>query len=559
MRAWNCCWQWIDCSFEMSMHIRLKTLLLLVSPLLLVVAAAYIQWGTIGLPTVPASPTMNPTTAAAPYGFPAWLRITHYVNFLFMILLIRSGLQILMDHPRLYWNVHCTPGTEWLCLTPVQVPKDRVWTAKENSRHLSPWIGLPGYRHTVGMARHWHFLSIFFWVGNGLFFVVMLFCTRQWTRLVPTSWRIVPDAWAVFVHYATFHLPPEPNGFYHYNALQQLTYFGVVFVLAPLAMLTGPSMSPAFAARFTWYPRLPGNRQVGRSIHFFIMCIFVAFVIAHVTLVVLTGFARNMNHIVVGTDSSNPTGLYVGMGGVGLVVLVNVFANWMAWRHPRTVQHAAKTIVSPVMGLLLDRSGPQAQFGREDISPFFWVNGKMPTCDEWKSLAASDFKGYRLKVYGQVNSPVDLSLDDLRSLGRKTQITLHHCIQGWSGIAEWGGLPLTELVKLVRPEPAVKAVVFYSFSEGIVLSTGVADGQYYDSLSMRDALNPQTLLAYEMNYRPLNHLHGSPLRLRVENQLGFKMVKWIRAIEFVENVQSINKGEGGYSEDHEYFGELANI
>ena len=246
------------------MHLRLKTLLLLVSPLLLLLAAAYIQWGTLGIPQV-SSPTANPRVAAEPYGFPAWLRITHYVNFLFLILLIRSGLQILMDHPRLYWNVHCTPGTEFLRLTPVEVPKDRVWTAKDDSCHLSPWIGLPGYRHTAGMARHWHFLSVLFWVGNGLVFVVMLFGTGQWQRLVPTSWRIVPDAWAVFVHYATFHLPPEPNGFYGYNALQQLAYFGVVFLLAPLAILTGPSMSPALTARFASYPKLPGNRQVGAS------------------------------------------------------------------------------------------------------------------------------------------------------------------------------------------------------------------------------------------------------------------------------------------------------
>ena len=231
----------------------------------------------------------------------------------------------------------------------------------------------------------------------------------------------------------------------------------------------------------------------------------------------------------------------------------------MAWRHPRAVQHAAKAIVSPVMGFLLDRPAPVAEFRREDISPFFWVNGNMPTCDEWKTLAASDFKDYRLKVYGLVENPVELSLDDLRALGQKTQITLHHCIQGWSGIAAWGGLPLAELMKLVRPRPNVKAVVFYSFGEGVEFSTGVAGGQYYDSLSIENALNPQTLLAYEMNYQPLNHLHGAPLRLRVENQLGFKMVKWIQAIEFVEDVQSINEGEGGYAEDHEYFGELANI
>ena len=62
-----------------------------------------------------------------------------------------------------------------------------------------------------------------------------------------------------------------------------------------------------------------------------------------------------------------------------------------------------------------------------------------------------------------------------------------------------------------------------------------------------------------MNYQPLNYLHGAPLRLRVENQLGFKMVKWIGAIEFVESAKLIGKGEGGFAEDYEYFGELANI
>jgi sulfoxide reductase catalytic subunit YedY len=266
-----------------------------------------------------------------------------------------------------------------------------------------------------------------------------------------------------------------------------------------------------------------------------------------------------MNQIVMGADDSNPIGWRLGLAGVGVVVLVNVFANWMAWRHPRAVQHAAKAIVSPVMSRLLDRHASVAEFGRADISPFFWINGAMPTCDEWKRLAVGDFTGYRLKVYGPVENPVELSLDDLRALGRKTQITLHHCIQGWSGIAEWGGLPLTELMKVVRPGPNVKAVVFYTFAEGVDFSTGVAGGQYYDSLSIENARNPQTLLAYEMNYRPLNHRHGAPLRLRVENQLGFKMVKWIQAIEFVEDVESINKGEGGYAEDHEYFGELANI
>ena len=128
------------------------------------------------------------------------------------------------------------------------------------------------------------------------------------------------DAWAVWVHYATWHLPPEPNGLYHYNPLQQLAYYAVVFVLAPLAILTGPAMSPALTARFAWSPKLPGNRQTGRSFHFLVLCAFVTFCIVYVTRVVSTGLARNMNHIVLGTDDRAPSGLYLGLLEMGVVV-----------------------------------------------------------------------------------------------------------------------------------------------------------------------------------------------------------------------------------------------
>ena len=541
------------------MGIRSKTLLVLAAPFVVLFSIAYVEWAIVGLPVLPSKSIATAETTTEPYGFPAWLRITHYVNLLFMVLLVRSGLQILMDHPRLYWNVHCTPGTEWARFTPIEVPTDRVWTAKDDSRYLSPWIGLPGYRHTIGMARHWHFLSVLFWVGNGVVYGGLLFLTPHWRRLIPASWQIVPDAWAVFVHYATFHLPAEPNGFYHYNPLQQLSYFGVVFILAPLAIFSGPSMSPALTNRFKWYPKLPGNRQIGRSLHFLVMSAFVIFVVVHVTMVAITGFVRNMNHIVVGTDGSSLTGVYFGLAGIAVVFAVNAFANWLAWRQPQLLQHVAKAIVTPVMSFLLNRAAPQAEFRRKDISPFLWANGKMPTCEVWTRLAANDFKEYRLKVSGLVEDPMELSLDDLRAMEKKTQITLHHCIQGWSGIAAWSGLPLADLFQLVRPRPSARAVVFHSFGEGVALHEVVAGIEYYDSLAIKNAAHAQTLLAYEMNFAPLGELYGAPLRLRVENQLGFKMVKWIRAIEFVEDIHTIGKGEGGFAEDHEYFGELANI
>ena len=167
------------------MRIQPKTLAVLASPFVLLIAAAYLQWGLWGLPPVPESPPLPFTEHDA---FHAWMRVTHYVNLFFMILLVRSGLQILMSHPRLYWNVHCTPGTEWLRLTPVEVPRDRLYTAKDDSGYLSPWIGLPGYQHTMGMARHWHFLSAVFWVGNGLIFVVLLFWTEQWRAMPMVCW-----------------------------------------------------------------------------------------------------------------------------------------------------------------------------------------------------------------------------------------------------------------------------------------------------------------------------------------------------------------------------------
>jgi DMSO/TMAO reductase YedYZ molybdopterin-dependent catalytic subunit/thiosulfate reductase cytochrome b subunit len=534
-------------------RIRFTTLLPLMAVFVVLLITAYMQWALFGLPAVAAGPHFTPETATQPYGFAPWIRITHYVNLLFMVLLVRSGLQILMDHPRLYWNVHCTPGSEWIRFTPVQVPLDRLYTAKDDARYLTPWIGLPGGRHTLGLARHWHFVSAMFWVLNGAIYVSLLLATSHWRRIVPTSWRIFPDAWAVFVHYATFHLPPEPNGFFQYNALQQLSYFGVIFVLAPLSILTGPAMSPALVNRFSWYRRLPGNRQVGRSIHFLVLCAYVAFVIAHVTMVFLTGFASNMNHIVIGANNSQRFGMYIGITGLVILLLLNVMANWASWLFPRVVQRVGNALVNPVIRLLLGGHAPRAEYTRADISSFFWPNGRMPTSEKWKALATNGYKDYRLRIYGLVENPVDLSLDEIKAMGEKTQITLHHCIQGWSGIAEWGGLQMLELMKLVRPLPEARAVLFYSFSEG------AGGGQYYDSHPIENMHHPQALLAYEMNYQPLNDVHGAPLRLRAETQLGFKMVKWIESVEFAKDVKQIYKGEGGYAEDNEFFDSMADI
>ena len=526
--------------------IRPSVMVLFFVLILLPVAVAWIYYLAVGLPEVPVIPQQPPELANDRDGFPAWLRITHYVNFLFIILLLRSGLSILMDHPRLYWNVHCTPGSEWMRFTPVEVPTNRLFTAKDDARYISPWLALPGYRHTIGTARHWHLLCALFWFLNGLAFVVLLFGNDQWKGLVPASWQIVPDAWAVFVHDATFHMPVKPDG-YSYNALQQLSYFTVVFVMASLMAVTGLAMSPTIDNRFPWYPKMFGGRQSARSIHFLLTLGYVGFLVTHVTMVVATGFARNMNNIVMGTDDANLIGLFLGLVGIGSVVAICYLANWTSWKHPRALQYLVRYIHDFMRLLFFSHMAPSAQFAKEDISPFLWPNGKMPASEEWQSLASNDFKDFRLKVYGLVENPIELSLEEMKALGKKEQITMHHCIQGWSGIAQWSGLPLATLAELVRPKPEAKVAVFRSFGEGLY------GGEYYDTQQLENALQTQCILAYEMNYEPLAPLYGAPLRLRVENQLGYKMVKWVKAIEFVASEKQVGKGHGGKNEDDEFF------
>ena len=518
-----------------------------------VLAAAWIEVAVAGMPHVPPVPQIYPNNFAGPHGFPVWVRYCHFFNFLFVTLLIRSGLSILMDHPRLYFNDGCTPGSEWLRVTPLQVPRDRLWTAKDDARYISPLVGTPGYRHTIGIARVWHFINVHGFILTGIIFGGLLFSTEQWRRIVPTSPVVLLQAWNTFVHYATFHLPSEPNGFYGYNALQQIAYFTVVFVFGPLAIGTGLAMSPAVVNRFPWYARIFGGRQAARSIHFLNMLSFLAFIVVHVTLVVITGFARNMNHIVMGTDDASRGGMYWGFVGIAVVVLSWWAAHYISWNHPRPLQHALKSVTYPMQLLTLNRLHPAQNYAENRISPYFWPNGKVPVRDDWKHMAESEFRNFRLRVGGLVENPVELSLADLHRLGAVEHVTMHHCIQGWSGIAKWGGIPMKALIEHVKPRPEAKVAAFFSFGEALY------GGPYYDTQSLENLLKSQCLLAFSMNGQRLPEVYGAPLRLRVENQLGYKMVKWIERIEFVESEKSLGKGEGGKNEDDEYFDLLPNI
>jgi thiosulfate reductase cytochrome b subunit len=259
-------------------------------------------------------------------GFPTWLRVQHVLNFLFMVFIIRSGIQVLADHPRLYWKRDCTPGTEWLRFQKA-VPTGRVWTAKDDSVTLPGWLGIPGLRHSVGLARWWHFSFGLLWMINGIVVYVLLFWTDQWQRLVPTTWDVFPNAVSTALQYRSLTFPTDES-WTRYNSLQQLTYFITVFAAAPASILTGFMQGPAISNRLGWFGRVL-NRQRARSIHFLAMWWFLLFILVHVTLVFITGARVNLNTMFAGVHDGSWTH---GAGGRDLVAGVALHAATCARR-----------------------------------------------------------------------------------------------------------------------------------------------------------------------------------------------------------------------------------
>src|SRR6185312_5740251 len=150
------------------------------------------------------------------------------------------------------------------------------------------------------LGRHWHFLTIVAWIFTGLLYVVLMIVTDEWRRLIPTSWHVFTDAARAAQTYARLELPPPAAGL-PYNALQQLTYAAVVFLLAPLSIATGAAMSPAVIGRFPWYARLFGGKQAARSIHFLCLVGFVLFTVGHTAMVIVHGLPTGFAKIVLGS------------------------------------------------------------------------------------------------------------------------------------------------------------------------------------------------------------------------------------------------------------------
>ena len=359
----------------------------------------------------------------------------------------------LADHPRLYWNLDCTPDTDWFRLLR-SVPNDRVWTSKGD-----------GHGHTV------------------------------WTLdvLVPADkvWTSKSDSVTI-------------------------------------------------------------NRQRARTPHFLGLLWFVFFIGVHVTFVFITSARANLNQMFAGVHDSSWDGVWIFVLAAAVLIASWLLASPLTIRFARVVQNVGKVMVGGLKGLA-EKCNPTIQYTEKDILPHFWANGTLPATEEFKTLEKDGFVNYSSRVDGLVKNPREFSYAELRDMPKQEQITEHFCIQGWSGVAKWGGVPMRHILDIVKPAPQAWYVVFYSFAEG------QEKGIYYNVHNLRNIRHKLTTLAYEMIGSPLPLLHGAPLWLQCENELGFKQVKWLRAIEFVHDYKHLGAGQGGYNEDHEFYGNRMSI
>src|SRR4249919_2572525 len=162
-------------------------------------------------------------------------------------------------------------------------------------------------------------------------------------------------------------------------------------------------------------------------------------------------------------------------------------------------------------------------------------------------MVANGFADWRLRVGGLVDRPLELSLPELRALPSRTQITRHDCVEGWSCIGKWKGVPLARVLDLAGPMPGARYIVFRCAD-----SLAKDDSRYYESIYVSEGYHPQTILAYELNDQVLDIPHGAPLRVRLERKLGYKQAKYLLGIDLVQTMAGIGGGKGGYWEDSGY-------
>jgi sulfoxide reductase catalytic subunit YedY len=239
----------------------------------------------------------------------------------------------------------------------------------------------------------------------------------------------------------------------------------------------------------------------------------------HVTLIVMTGFVRNMNHIVMGTDDHNYMGMILGFVGIGVVLVTWVGAHLRLVVKASSLAACAKVHNIPFAAGDVEPARTQQALLRAGHLSAFLAERQDAGARGLEAVGQRRISEVQVEGGGPRREPGRAFSCRYRKGGSADHIIMHHCIQGWTGIAKWGGLPMKSLVELVRPKANARTVAFFSYGGSL------SGGAYYDTQSMENVSPGRMPACYRDERKALTEVYGAALRLRVENQLGFKMVK----------------------------------
>jgi DMSO/TMAO reductase YedYZ molybdopterin-dependent catalytic subunit len=219
----------------------------------------------------------------------------------------------------------------------------------------------------------------------------------------------------------------------------------------------------------------------------------------------------------------------------------------------RGVLEQANELTYAVQRALIGPHALAPEYAESEIRQGMRPNGSVDprqTNMEYFFLENGDFALYRLKVTGLVEQEREFTLNELRSMPARSQVTRHDCVEGWSCIAKWTGTLLGPVLDQAGVKPDARFVVFHCYD---IMGSGLSGPEpYYESCDLIDAYHPQTILAYGLNDETLPVANGAPVRVRIERALGYKQPKYVHTIELVDSFAAIGGGKGGYWEDHGY-------
>jgi DMSO/TMAO reductase YedYZ molybdopterin-dependent catalytic subunit len=292
------------------------------------------------------------------------------------------------------------------------------------------------------------------------------------------------------------------------------------------------------------------------------MAAFVFFAVTHVALVLVVHPEHNLVHMMMGKDYDPAlVGQAVTRVIIGVVVVLALWlaASYLSLVDVRKSQRLLYGLQAPVKKLVLNRMTSKQRerhvFTDHDISPYHWVNTRPPDLEqspEWVALREDGFRSYRLEVGGLVREPRSFSLEELAAIASQDQITLHTCMQGWTGIAKWSGIRLRDVLAQVEALDQAEYVMIESYGTAQHMHDGRPVEPYYTVLPKAVAMEDETILAWGMNGEPLPDMYGAPLRLRIESMHGYKMVKWVRSVSWIRDYAEVGDGMGGTREDSGY-------